>query len=183
VEIIGMTGSLPSHAFVGSSAFTRYRVVLHEWLDDEAGDERDLYEAGALVCASARAHGVSPELLLFELHAVGVRARDALNTGVVASCDERYIVAVHVLMQQCFRDSSPPRVVRDVDGRDWSVMAVREGQRWDPEIEMRRRDWLCCVTRGDRRYISPVPPEWEQWSPIELAAAIRKARPDLRGPR
>ena len=178
-----MTGSLPSHAFVGSGAFARYRAVLQQWLDDETGDERDLYEAGALVVQSARAHGVSPELLLFELHAVGVQARDALNTGVVAARDARYTMAVLVLMQQCFRDSSPPRVVRDVDGRDWSVMTVREGQRWDPEIEMRRRDWLCCVTDGDRRYISPVPADWEQWSAAELAAAVRKARPDLRGPR
>ena len=177
-----MTGSLPSHAFVGSPAFVRYREVLVHWLDDDS-DERELYEAGALACQSARVHGVSPELLLFELHAAGVRPRDALNTGAVAERDERYTIAVHVLMQQCFRDSTAPRVVRDVDGRDWSVMTVREGQRWDPEIEMRRRDWLCCVTGGDRRYISPVPADWEQWSAADLAIAIRKARPDLRGPR
>ena len=178
-----MTGSLPSHAFVGSGALAKYRGVLRGWLDNETVDERDLYEAGTLVCQSARAHGVSPELLLFELHVAGVRPRDALNAAAVVARDERYTTAVHVLMQQCFRDSSAPRVVRDVDGRDWSVMTVREGQRWDPEIEMRRRDWLCCVTEGDRRYISPVPPDWEQWTAAELAAAVRKARPDLRAQR
>jgi hypothetical protein len=54
--------------------------------------------------------------------------------------------------------------------------------RWDPEIEMRRQDWLCCATLGDRRYITPVPPAWNQWSDAELLGAVVRARPDLRGP-
>jgi hypothetical protein len=177
-----MPTPLPSHVFGASPEFGRFRHVLADWLEYQA-DERDLYEAGVGVSRAIHTLAVSPEHLLLVLHAAGLHRRDALNAGVVAARDERYAAAVHLLMQQCYRNDSMPRVVRDVDGRDWTVMTIREGERWDPEIEMRRRDWLCCVTIDDRRYISPVPPDWEQWSAMDLAAAIRKAKPDLRGPR
>lgn len=58
---------------------------------------------------------------------------------------------------------------------------VVEGYRWDPEIEMRRANWLCCEAVDERRYISPVPVEWESMSEMELLGAIARAKPDLRG--
>ncbi len=75
----------------------------------------------------------------------------------------------------------PGRTVADADGRLWHVFVVEEGMRWDPEIEMRRRSWLCCDGGDDRRYISPLPPGWLEWSDAILLAAITEAKPDLRG--
>lgn len=80
------------------------------------------------------------------------------------------------------RDDAVVRDVLDQDGRRWHVFVVLEGMRWDPEIEMRRRHWLCLETKGDRRYIAPVPTGWERWSDAELIAAIAMAKPDKRGP-
>jgi hypothetical protein len=85
-------------------------------------------------------------------------------------------------MQACYGYCPDLRLVRGPDGRGWIVMHIREGMRWDPEIEMRRQDWLCCATLGDRRYITPVPPAWTQWSDADLLGAVVRARPDLRGP-
>lgn len=73
------------------------------------------------------------------------------------------------------------RTVVDSDERIWQIYLVPEGMRWDPEIEMRRVSWLCCRTLGERRYITPVPPSWEQWSDADLLAAIASAKPDHRG--
>jgi hypothetical protein len=74
------------------------------------------------------------------------------------------------------------RTVQDADNRVWHVYVVQEGMRWDPEIEMRRRNWLCCAALDERRFISPVPPNWERWSDVELLAAIAGAKADHRGP-
>jgi hypothetical protein len=175
-----MRNSLASRVLAESSAFAAYRESLVAWLDGSAG-EQELYHATVEVCRLAHANAVQPEHMLVLLHEAGARPRDALNSSVVAARDRRYTAAVHDLMRACYRSAIEPRLVRDVDGRDWTVMPIREGDRWDPEIEMRRRDWLGCVTGDDRRYISPVPARWEQWSDAELASAIRKARPDLRG--
>jgi hypothetical protein len=38
------------------------------------------------------------------------------------------------------------------------------------------------VARDDRRYITPVPGTWEQWSDAELLTHILHAPVDLRGP-
>ncbi len=75
----------------------------------------------------------------------------------------------------------PGRTVTDGDGRLWHVFVVEEGMRWDPEIEMRRRSWLCCDRGDQRRYISPLPADWMRWSESELLAAIAEAKPDHRG--
>ena len=90
--------------------------------------------------------------------------------------------ALRSLMETCYGFRSDLRLVRGPDGRAWVVMHIQEGMRWDPEIEMRRQDWLCCATAGDRRYITPVPPGWKDWSDLELVGAVVRARPDLRGP-
>lgn len=74
----------------------------------------------------------------------------------------------------------PRRIVMDADGRTWQVFLVAEGMRWDPEIEMRRVSWLCCETDAETRYITPVPPAWQQMSDEHLLAAIAVAPKDLR---
>ena len=74
----------------------------------------------------------------------------------------------------------PRRNVTDADGRSWQVFLVPEGMRWDPEIEMRRVSWLCCETEADTRYITPVPPAWQQMSDEQLLAAIAVAPKDHR---
>ena len=75
----------------------------------------------------------------------------------------------------------PGRTVVDGGGRVWHVFVVEEGMRWDPEIEMRRRSWLCCDGGDDRRFISPLPVDWMQWSDDVLLGAIAEAKPDHRG--
>jgi hypothetical protein len=79
-------------------------------------------------------------------------------------------------------EERPIRLLTDTDGRIWHVYVVIEGYRWDPEIEERRRNWLCLESGRDRRFISPVPDDWQQWSEAFLLQQIRTARPDLRGP-
>ena len=75
---------------------------------------------------------------------------------------------------------NPRRIVMAADGRSWQVFVVPEGMRWDPEIEMRRVSWLCCQTDAETRYIKPVPPDWQQWSDVQLLAAITVAPKDHR---
>ena len=72
------------------------------------------------------------------------------------------------------------RIVMDTDGQRWKVYLVAEGMRWDPEIEMRRVSWLCCETDTECRYITPVPPDWQQSSDEQLLAAIAVAPEDHR---
>lgn len=57
---------------------------------------------------------------------------------------------------------------------------VREGYTWDPEIEMRRRNWLSCVTDKERRYISRAPHDWLDWTDAHLLAAMLAAPVDRR---
>lgn len=163
-------------------AFARYREVLASWLDGKS-DEHTLYHASGEICQTVRSLAMQPEHILIALHATGLETRSSRHENEGLARDRRYASALFLLMQACFGQDLTLRVVREVDGSDWTVLPIREGWRWDPEIEMRRRDWLCCVTRSDRRYISPVPVGWEQWTDAELANAIRHARPDLRGPR
>jgi hypothetical protein len=177
-----MSSPLPHTPLLEAPAFARYRAVLATWLDGKS-DEQALYHASADVCGVVRTLAMQPEHILIALHATGLETRSSRDSSQAVARDRRYASAVFLLMQACFGTDMPLRVVRGVDGSDWTVLPIREGWRWDPEIEMRRRDWLCCVTTGDRRYISPVPAGWEQWTDTELAAAIRQARPDLRGPR
>jgi hypothetical protein len=173
---------LRSTPLLDAPAFARYRAVLATWLDGES-DEHALYHASAEICRTVRSLAMQPEHILIALHATGLETRALRDGSAGVARDRRYASAVFLLMQACFGQDVTLRVVRNVDGSDWTVLPIREGWRWDPEIELRRRDWLCCVTTGDRRYISPVPAGWEQWTDAELANAIRHARPDLRGPR
>ena len=70
--------------------------------------------------------------------------------------------------------SNPHRIV-DVDGREWVVSPVIEGLGWDAELPIRRDNWLSLETDGERRFISPLPADWERWSDDELRAHIRSA--------
>jgi hypothetical protein len=178
-----MTDAIPRPKIESFSTFPAYRAELAAWLDGSAVDEVTLYRTGVHLCRELRAAGLFPEHLLMELHALGLKpdwregpAEDAIFQ------DRRYTHAISLLMQSCFGEDALLRSVRGTDGRDWIVLLVREGARWDPEIEMRRRDWLSCVARDDRRYITPVPGTWEQWSDAELLTHILHAPVDLRGP-
>jgi hypothetical protein len=80
------------------------------------------------------------------------------------------------------QSDSTVREVRDANGRTWHAYVVLEGRKLDPDIKTRRRNWLCLEAADQRRFISPVPKGWEQWSDEQMRAAITTAKPDIRGP-
>jgi hypothetical protein len=174
-----MDKSLLYRPLFESPAFARYRDELAGWLENGT-DEDALNEAALDVSRAIRASAMQPEHLIAGLHEEAFAREAEASTGREALRTHRYAGAVGRLMTTCFGRAPQLRVVRGSDGRIWTVMPVEEGARWDPEIEMRRRGWLCCVTSGDRRYISPVPRDWEQWTETEIAGAIANAKPDLR---
>jgi hypothetical protein len=162
-----------------SPEFARYRDELASWLA-AGGDESALRAAEDEMRRAIQAGAIPPEHLLASLHTAAFSALEGA-TSTSPPQVPRYLEAISRLMHACFGSIAQLRVIEDNDGRNWSVMPIAEGARWDPEIEMRRRAWLCCVTTGDRRYISPVPRDWDQWTDNEIAGAIGSARPDLRG--
>ena len=154
------------------------------WVDGIGDDVTVLYEAASALCRHARANGIAAEHLVAALQGVQLRSSRTISMEPTARRrrDCRHVAALRMLMETCYGYQPELRIVRGPDGRACVVMHIQEGMRWDPEIEMRRQDWLCCATMGDRRYITPVPPLWHQWSDPELLAAVVRARPDLRGP-
>jgi hypothetical protein len=165
-------------------AFDRFVEELAAWVDGGGDDVSVLYDAASALSRHARANGIAAEQLLAALQGVELRTSIALTMEPAARRlhDDRHVVALRSLMEICYGFDPELRLVRGPDGRAWVIMHIQEGMRWDPEIEMRRQDWLCCATLGDRRYITPVPPAWIQWSDAELLGAVVRARPDLRGP-
>jgi hypothetical protein len=165
-------------------AFDHYVEELGAWVEGTDEDSRVLDDASSALARHARANGIAAEHLVAALQGVELRTSVALAMEPAARrrCDVRHATALRALMQSCYGFEPDLRLVRAPDGRAWAVMHIREGMRWDPEIEMRRQDWLCCATLGDRRYITPVPTGWNQWSDAELLGAVVRARPDLRGP-
>lgn len=165
-------------------AFDRFVEELGAWVEASDDDVSVLMESATALSRHARANGIAAEHLLAALQSVELRTSIALTMEPAARrrCDDRQVVALRSLMEICYGFDPALRLVRGPDGRAWVVMHIQEGMRWDPEIEMRRQDWLCCATLGDRRYITPVPPSWIQWSDAELLGAVVRARPDLRGP-
>lgn len=63
----------------------------------------------------------------------------------------------------------------EVYGRQWVACAVIEGVGWDHEIPVRRDNWLLLESDGERRYIAPLPPDWETWSDDELRERVAHA--------
>jgi hypothetical protein len=165
-------------------AFDRYVEELSAWVDGDGRDVSVLHDSASALARHARANGIAAEHLLAALQSVELRTSIALTMEPAARRrrDDRHVVALRSLMEVCYGFDPDLRLVRGPDGRAWVVLHIQEGMRWDPEIEMRRQDWLCCATLGDRRYITPVPPFWVQWSDAELVGAVVRARPDLRGP-
>lgn len=104
----------------------------------------------------------------------------ALSEQHRVALSRRYSQAMHSLVTAYFGQRDSGRTVIDGTGRRWHVYMVEEGARWDPEIEMRRHNWLCCHAEDARRFIAPVPPKWREWSEEILLAAIAAARPDNR---
>ncbi len=72
------------------------------------------------------------------------------------------------------------RLVMDTDGHEWEVFPMIEGLGWDPEADIRRENWLCFTTPGERRYLVPIPPNWLEWTNEELGAALERAPQDKR---
>jgi len=165
-------------------AFEAYRSALAAWLDGSAADETELYHAGGALGSQFREVGFFAEHLLAEVHALGMNPDGWSNVHSERRRirDRRYLLAITLLLQSAFGADPVLRSVRGTDGREWIVLLVRENVRWDPRIDVPRKDWLSCVARDKRRYITPVPLDWEQWSDVELLARILRARPDLRGP-
>jgi hypothetical protein len=164
--------------------FDHFVEELRAWVEGDGADVGVLHGAASALARHVRANGIAPEHLLAALQSVDLRTGAALTMEPVARRlrDDRHVAALLALVATCYSFDPQLRLVRGPDGRAWVVMHIQEGMRWDPEIEMRRQDWLCCATKGDRRYITPVPPAWNQWGDAELLAAVVRARPDLRGP-
>lgn len=165
-------------------AFDRFVEEMVAWVDGDSDDVSLLGDAASALSRHVRANGIASEHLLAALQSVELRSRVVLSMEPVARRrrDDRHVAALRSLMETCYGFESDLRLVRGPDGRAWVVMHIQEGMRWDPEIEMRRQDWLCCATCGDRRYITPVPADWRKWTDPELLGAVVRARPDLRGP-
>jgi hypothetical protein len=165
-------------------AFDRFVDELGVWVDGSRGDVGVMSDAASALSGHVRANGIPAEHLVAALQAAPLPSRHApaVDPGERHRRDDRHAAALRLLVEACYGFQPVLRIVRGLDGRAWVVLLIREGMRWDPEIEMRRHDWLCCATPGDRRYITPIPAGWEQWSDVELAAAVVRARPDLRGP-
>jgi len=166
-------------------AFDRFVEELGLWVEGKGEDVNVLYEAASALSRHVRANGIAAEHLVALLQSVELRTEgSALAMEPIARRrrDERHVQALRLLMETCYGHDPDLRLVRGPDGHAWVVMHIQEGMRWDPEIEMRRQDWLCCASLRDRRYITPVPAAWNQWSDSELVAAVTRARPDLRGP-
>ena len=175
---------MPRRRISTFSAFAAYQEALAHWLDGTATEEGALYRAGVHLCEEVRGAGLFPEHILTELQALGLKPHQGMEApaGELRFLEKRYRQAVTLLAQSCLDEPPLLRIVRGQDGREWIVLLVREGTRWDPEIEMRRKNWLSCVAGPDRRYISPVPDDWEDCSEAELRSRIMHAKPDLRGP-
>ncbi|MDQ6633489.1 MAG: hypothetical protein M3Z10_01895 [Gemmatimonadota bacterium] len=170
---------MPHQRITDNPAFAAYGRALARWLNGESQDEFALHQAGDALCREVRAAGVPAEHLLYSVQAATMQpAGESIRN---ARRESSYAAAVRELMQACFGREPVLRVTHTTDGRDWTLMLIPERTRTDRGSAVRRRDWLSCVSAGDRRYITPVPPQWEQWSESELAAAITKARPDMRG--
>lgn len=164
-------------------SFAAYKAALTAWVDGSAMDETELYRAGGALAAELRDSGVFAEHVLADVHALGVNPDGWSNQHSERRRlrDRRYLTALTLLLQSCFGKDPELRSVRGTDGREWVVLLVRENVRWDPRIDVPRKDWLSCVARDQRRYITPVPLGWEQWTDSELLSQILRARPDLRG--
>ncbi len=166
------------------AAFAAYRSALIAWLDGTANDESELYRTGGTLASQLREAGYFAEHVLAEVHGLGMNPDgwSNIHSERRRARDRRYLLAITLLLQSAFGADPLLRSVRGTDGREWIVLLVRENVRWDPRIDVPRKDWLSCVARDQRRYITPVPLGWEQWSDGELLAQILRARPDLRGP-
>ncbi len=179
-----MKESLAPRRLQSFPAFTTYRAALEAWVDGSATDQSELYRAGEALASELRDSGVFAEHVLADVHGLGINPDGWSNPHSERrrARDRRYLNAITLLLQSCFGKDPELRQVRGTDGREWLVLLVRENVRWDPRIDVPRKDWLSCVARDQRRYITPVPIGWEQWNDAELLARILRAKPDLRGP-
>jgi len=179
-----MNEHLAPRRILSFPAFAAYRSALAAWLEGSATDETELYHTSGALGLQFREAGFFAEHVLAEVHALGMNPDGWSNVHSERrrARDRRYRLALTLLLQSSFGTDPALRSVRGTDGREWIVLFVRENVRWDPRIDVPRKDWLSCIARDQRRYITPVPLGWERWSDGELLAQILRARPDLRGP-
>jgi hypothetical protein len=72
------------------------------------------------------------------------------------------------------------RRVRDGGGIMWDVYPMVESLGWNGEAAVPRGSWLCFTTKGERRYLTPLPVDWEKWTDAELQAVLISAPVDKR---
>lgn len=162
-----------------SAAFVQFRRAVTRFLAERC-DEESLSRACRDFCLWLRTGDMRPEQILIALHSATMTRSQSRHHARSRRHQSRFTSAVFVLMKACFGADVPVRVVHDPSGGDWTVFEIREGWRQGPDIAIKRRDWLCCANALDRRYISPIPLEWERWPDAALAVEIRRAPPDLR---
>jgi hypothetical protein len=72
------------------------------------------------------------------------------------------------------------RRLRDGGGVMWDVYPMVESLGWNGEATVPRGSWLCFDTKGERRYLTPLPTDWEEWTDAELQAVLISAPVDKR---
>ena len=70
---------------------------------------------------------------------------------------------------------------RDGAGRVWHAYVVIERTKYGVALDKTRHNWLCLESEGERRFISPVPSAWREWSEAEFRHELVHSRVDLRG--
>ena len=70
----------------------------------------------------------------------------------------------------------PVQRIIEVDGHQWEVSAVIEGMGWDAELPISRESWLSFVSGDERRFITPLPPDWASWTDERLRAELATAQ-------
>lgn len=138
-----------------------------------------LHLAARTLAAEALRLELRPEEILAAIKST-LTAPVAFSEQHRTDLSRRYSQSVHALISAYFAQRESGRNVVDSQGQRWHVYVVEEGGRWDPEIEMRRHNWLCCQSDDARRFIAPVPDGWREWSDDTLLEAIAGARHDHR---
>jgi hypothetical protein len=194
-------------ALARSSELTAFCAALEDFLETGVGGE-ELPARAAALATEARSLDLPPEHILYALRVARCNVgHSVIDTERERAVGRRYASAIALLLrhyfgvseeeiesvgdvaraqsaiERDFRAEVAVRVVVDPrSGTQWRVRLVREGYSWDPEIRMRRRDWLLCESGTERRFISPAPADWLEWGEGHLLAAVRAAPADHRRP-
>jgi hypothetical protein len=76
------------------------------------------------------------------------------------------------------------RTIADSTGVVWTVFEVKKqggsGDQWTYLPEQFGRGWLCFESDVSKRRLTPVPPQWAEFSDKELAGLLSQAQPVIR---